>query len=349
MQGIKLLAILAMLVTCNKNKVGASFSSNQIEPEKSTESFVPEKQTHDKLDILLVIDESGSMNTVHTTLASRLEDLLVAVSDNDWQIAITTTNPLSCVLTVIDKNTPNYKQIFTETINQKSLKDSYKDYSLYDYATTEQAIYGAIRGLRGDCITARSLDSKDANGLSQVAVNESRGGYSSSCQKKATWVRDGSMLAVVLITDEDHIDKGKPQCRHHHGCHITDFYFYLKSIRTPHATGRVYGLLNDKENKIFLSWQDDSGESLFDYHDSINSPDYTKILTKISQNIAAALKHNFTLQHEHDGDSAKVVITTEDGETKTLDAGQYSVAGNSLSLSITLPANTTKIEVTYTH
>ncbi len=353
MRGIKFLAILCMLVTCNKNTVNTSFSSDQAASEKSTENFVPEKTTHDKLDILLVIDESGSMNPVHRTLSSRLEDLLVAVKDSDWQIAITTTSPLSCLLTVIDKNTPNYKQIFTETITQKSLQASFEDYSLLNYYGPEQAIYGAIRGLRGDCIAARSYSKEKTSivGYGLELAAESRGGFNSLCNKKQAWVRDGSMLAVLLITDEDH------QCIHHHGCHITDLYFYLKSIRVPHATGRVYGLLDTKAQGSsepkgadrFLEWKDESGESLFDFYDSVFNNDYTKILTEISQNIAAALKNNFTLEHEHDGSRATVVITTEDGETKTLEEGQYSVEGNSLSISITLPANTTKIEVTYTH
>ena len=342
---MKLLVILAMLIACNKNKTRAGFSSEQTSAAETTESFTTEKKTHDKLDILLVIDESGSMSEAHLTLASRLNDLLAAVSDSDWQIAITTTNPLSCLLTVIDKNTPNYEQTFAETITLKNLQTSYKDYSLYEFADAEQAIGGAIRGLRGDCIVARSYDKKKASvsGYYGELVAESYGGFNSRCQKKEKWLRDGSMLAVLLITDEDH------QCVHTHGCHMADFYFYLKSIRTPHATGRVYGLLNGNESKAFLGWKDENGESLFDYHDSVSSSDYSKILTKISQNISAALKNNFTLQHTHDGGRATVVITTEDGETKPLDEGQYSVDGNALTISITLPANTKKIEVTYTH
>lgn len=352
---IKFLSMLALLATCNKHKVGATFSSDQVASEQSTESFTPEKKIHDKLDILLVIDESGSMDTTHLTLASRLDDLLAAVKDSDWQIAVTTSNPMSCVLTVIDKNTPNYKQIFTETINQKSLKDSYKDYSLYEnsrrYVATEQAIYGAIRGLRGDCIAARSLDDKSTDGFSQVAINESRGGYSSSCQKKKTWIRDDSMLAILLITDEDH------QCPHQYGCHITDFYFYLKSIRTPHATGRVYGLIDTERQgqhepkgaDMFLAWKDGSGESLFDFYDSVFNKDYSSMLTKISQNLAAALKNNFTLKHAHDGGSAVVVVTTEGGEKQTLEEGQYSIEGNALSINITLPADTKEIKVTYSY
>ena len=349
---MQLLAISVLLVTCNRDEMGTSFSSQQTAAQQSTESFTPEKKTHDKLDILLVIDESGSMDKTHLTLSSRLDDLLAAVKDTDWQIAITTTNPLSCVLTVIDKHTPNYKQIFTDTINQETLQDSYQDYSLYLNSDQEQAIYGAIRGLRGDCIAARSLDDKNEYRISTVAVKDSNRGYSSSCQKKKTWVRDGSMLAILLITDADH------QCNHHHGCHITDFYFYLKSIRTPHSTGRVYGLLHTDTTKTgddtpgarkFLAWKDANGESLFDYHDSVHNPDYSEMLTKISQNLAAALKNNFTLKHRHDGDEASVTITTADGTTTTLAEGQYRVEGNAVSINITLPANTKKIEVTYTH
>ena len=345
------LTVLCMLATCNKHKVGATFSTDQVASEQATESFTPEKKTHEKLDILLVIDESGSMIEEHQSLSTRLNDLLSAVSDSDWQIAITTTNPLSCLLTVIDKNTPNYEEIFSQSLTLQSLGTSYKDLVLANYLNYEQAIWGAVRGLRGDCIAARSYRlEKQPDGLEHIPANvftemdaESRGGYHSICHSKQKWVRDGSMLAVLLITDEDH------QCPHHYGCHISDFYFYLKSIRTPHATGRVYGLLNPSQSQLFLSWKDENGESLFDYHESIHNPDYSKILQEISQNISAALKNNFTLQHEHDGSSAKVIITTEDGKTTTLKKDQYSVDGSALSINITLPANTKEIKVIYTH
>ena len=336
-QAARLLTILCLLASCNTHKVRTSFSADQASSEQATESFAPEKKERDKLDILLVIDDSGSMYQQHQTLSARLKDLLSAVSDTDWQIAITTTNPLSCLLTVIDKHTPNYKGIFTESINLNNLHASHKDLRLYDRQYAEQAVYGAIRGLRGDCIEARSYSNDAQN------ATESLHGFNSICRPKKTWVRDGSMLAVLLITDEDH------QCNHHHGCHITDFYFYLKSIRTPHATGRVYGLLNENLNKTFLNWKDADGESLFDYHDSVHSSNYTKILTEISQNISAALKNNFTLEHKHNGGSTTVVITTEDGATQTLTAGQYSVEGDTLSITSTMPANTTNIEITYTY
>jgi len=347
--GVKLCAILCLLASCNTNKMKTSFSADQASSEQATESFTPETEEHDKLDILLVIDDSGSMNLQHQTLSTRLNDLLSAVSDTDWQIAIITTNPLSCLLTVIDKHTPNYTGIFTESINLKNLRASHKDLRLYDMYGghyVEQAVYGAIRGLRGDCIEARSYSDElsDVNHTEyRRLATENRHGFNSICHPKKTWVRDGSMLAVLLITDEDH------QCNHHHGCHITDFYFYLKSIRTPHATGRVYGLLHEQANKTFLNWKDADGESLFDYHDSVRNPDYTKMLTQISQNISTALKNNFTLKHEHDGGSTTVVITTEDGATQTLTAGQYSVEGDTLSIISTMPANTTKIEITYTY
>ena len=377
-----LILLSSLLATCNEEEMG-SFSASQAKVEKNSddliggkglvgdgddtdankskiggtptsEDFTLEQKTHDKLDILLVVDESGSMSDDHQSLSTRLDDLLTAVKDSDWQIGIISTNPMSCLLTVIDKNTPNYETIFTASINQQKLTESYKDHVLRDYAGAEQAIYGALRGLRGDCIVSRAAaamanQSNAAAGTppsppSTPAINyDSKGGYASLCQKKEKWLRDGSMLAVLLITDEDH------QCPHHHGCQITDFYFYLRSIRTPHATGRVYGLLNEQENHRFISWKDGNGKSLFDYHDSITNTDYTEILTKISQNIATALQNTFTLKHQYNGGNTEVIVTDADGNTQTLTKDQYSVAGNTLTINTTLPANTTKIKLTYTY
>ena len=365
MCGLRLVVITVLLITCNKDELGTSFSAHQAAAQESTESFTPENKTYDKLDILLVIDESGSMIDEHKSLSTRLDDLLSAISDSDWQVAITTTNPNSCLLTVIDKNTPDYKQAFTEALNIDNLVSSLQDFFIpFDARGGEQALYSAMRGLRGDCITARSYNKEElkksasnfgAHNWPEITklVSESSNGYYSICNKKKTWVRANSMLAVLIVTDADH------QCsKHNQGCHITDFYFYLKSIRTPHSTGRVYGLLHTDMTKSgddnpgshkFLAWKDANGESLFDYYDSVHNTDYTEMLTKISQNLAAALKNNFTLQHKHDGGEASVTITTADGETQTLKEGQYNVEGNALSINITLPANTKEIKVTYSH
>ena len=378
---IKLALFSSLLVTCNKDDM-ESFSVKKVEAEKNSEdltankgiiaggddndanqrmtagtptseNFTLEQKTHDKLDILLVIDESGSMSDDHQSLSTRLDDLLSAVKDSDWQIGIISTNPLSCLLTVIDKNTPNYETIFTTSISQQKLTDSYKDYVLMSYVHAEQAIYGALRGLRGDCIVSRYVSNSSGATPASPPVSppvtpvntssDSRGGYASLCQKKEKWLRDGSMLAVLLVTDEDH------QCPHHHGCQITDFYFYLKSIRIPHATGRVYGLLNEQENQKFISWKDNNGKSLFAHHESIVNTDYSTILNKISQNIATALQNTFTLKHHHNGGNTEVIVTDADGETQTLTADQYSVAGNTLTINMTLPADSTEIKITYTY
>ena len=121
-------------------------------------------------------------------------------------------------------------------------------------------------------------------------------------------LREDSTLAILIVSDEDH------NCNKYYMCSLTDLYFYLNSIRTLHATARVYGLLDiDTQDESmgrgsfgamivlpgarkFLNWQDNNGESLFDHYASINDKDYTETLQKISRSIHAAMQNTFISQ-----------------------------------------------------
>ncbi|MCX6124784.1 MAG: hypothetical protein NTV34_08550, partial [Proteobacteria bacterium] len=63
------------------------------------------------LDLLVVVDNSGSMAEEQNNLSQKLKPLMSAVKDSDWQIAVTTTDPDDrCVTSLIKKN-----DLFAET------------------------------------------------------------------------------------------------------------------------------------------------------------------------------------------------------------------------------------------
>ena len=61
------------------------------------------------------------MATVHRGLSDKLDVLLGEVKDNDWQIALTTTDPRDCPHTIISAATPNYERVFRHAVNALEL------------------------------------------------------------------------------------------------------------------------------------------------------------------------------------------------------------------------------------
>jgi hypothetical protein len=127
-----------------------------------------------KVDILLVIDNSGSMDEDINKLAQRLDGFVARLDSEkiDWQLCLTTTDPglggaaLMWSGTsdyVLTKNIPNRYQVFTNTIN-----------NLGSGSGSEQGI-AAMRG----------------------SLNDNRGCY-----------RQDALLAPIVISDEDERSTG---------------------------------------------------------------------------------------------------------------------------------------------
>lgn len=139
-----LVALLTPLVACEKNAGTFSLAADSTLFQQSA-TFVPRK-----LDVLFVIDNSGSMATSQTNLASHFPSFInyFKTKGYDFKIAITTTDTYlaeqfvgqNCVLNsvdlcdasyakfhatalsgqspvyVIDNNTPNLEQVFSSNV-----------------------------------------------------------------------------------------------------------------------------------------------------------------------------------------------------------------------------------------
>lgn len=136
-----LVALLTPLVACEKNAGTFSLAADSTLFQQSA-TFVPRK-----LDVLFVIDNSGSMATSQTNLASNFPSFInyFKTKGYDFKIAITTTDAFyaeqfvgqNCVLHsvdlcdasyakfratgqspvyVIDNNTPNLEQVFSSNV-----------------------------------------------------------------------------------------------------------------------------------------------------------------------------------------------------------------------------------------
>lgn len=141
---------------------------------------------YQKVDILFVIDNSGSMEYEQKSMASRVRNFLDVVKGLDWQIAVTTTDPVHKTLgdgrLVQLANKPG-QYILTSSMNDTDARNTLSS-TLQRSETgsgSEQGILAAYRAIE------RSLSSSGGN---------------------ANFIRNDSQLAVVVISDEDESANG---------------------------------------------------------------------------------------------------------------------------------------------
>ena len=320
----------------------SSFKQTGTHGEAVAESFAQDEKGI--LDILMVIDNSGSMEKPQSNVAQGLPALLDYVSGSNWQIAIISTDRRDCVRRIITAEMPDYEQLFATTIKSLGIKG----------ARTEEAMLMARHGLQGEC----------------------RG-------KTTPWLRENSSVAVIIVTDEDHQcyremtynKKGKARGKL---CHnkkdtrakqiadfyrpIDDFYSSLKQLRVPGVTAKIYGILNpiDEDtsgghwlkygSKWLRGWRSKDGKrGLFDQHADIFSDraGYDRILQNISADISVILKDQFMLQREPSAGTMVVEVTVE-GVTRELHPVEYMVKETLLTLNYKPPRGAV-IDVRYAY
>ena len=298
------------------------------------------------LDILLVIDNSISMDKAQENMAQGLPALLNYVANSNWQIAITSTDSRECIRRVITAETVDYEQVFADTIKSLGVEGS----------SAEETMLMAYRGLRGECQGETSA-----------------------------WLRENSSVAVIVLTDEDYQcyknliytrDKIRPSkftlCYNKEDSEekkwndfyqsIDDFYNYLSEIRVPGESAKIYGIINPVVNyqkqskwlsrgsKYFLNWRSKDGQrALFDHTANIyaDQAGYDTILQNISADISVTLKDQFVLKRQPSAGTMVVKVTSA-GETKELHPDEYMVKDKVLTLNAAPPKGAS-IEVQYAH
>ena len=321
--------LVLIILGCNKINFLAIGTSGQQPPAPTTTSprhadevLVPGVAARSPLDILLVIDNSNSMATVHRGLSDKLDVLLGEVKDNDWQIALTTTDPRDCPHTIISTATPNYEHVFRSAVNALGTSGT----------IIEQASRAAILGLQKDCRGETWLRANSAIAVLIVTDED-------NFERGPCGMVDASGLTVSQPIDD-------------RACHVAALHTYLQEIRIPGVTAKVYGLINTsddgKHSKNFLTWKDSHGKQIFDHYDSVHAKDYTATLRKISQHIHDVLQNRFILQQKPPPNSvANVFITSDDGKL-LLPSSDYDISDNILTIKTNvLPPTTNSIKVVW--
>lgn len=304
------------------------FSGDQV-----TENF--STKAPDKLDLLIVVDDSSSMRPYQNKLAPQLAPLLSHISNTDWQIMVISTTPIrrasrepgrfveiyGCPrrnpLDTSDQSVITKKQFEEDPI--KSAKRFEWKVSIGDDSgdPIERGLYASIQGLTGEC-----------------------------GDPTKPWVRPGSHRAVLILTDEENCGSDPDQ-----NCDDkpdSDPYYFLNNVQKG---TQFFALLHDNEkysdtctDEGYLRKPDDYRTviALTDgMEGNICSTDYGTTLTEISKNIHQINKVQYPLKSGAASAGAEVFI---DGKLQNI---PFSIENDMLTFLAPLPASVEKISVSY--
>ncbi len=242
------------------------------------------------VDIVVVVDNSGFMDSEQSNLSSRLTPLLSSIKDSDWRIMVTTTDASTkCENSVISKGDFNPESRFQSIVKNAGTNGS----------SLERPILKA----------AVALNCRSWN-LSTVAQS---------------WLRPGSTVAVLILTDEDNCHGDIAQgygCAGQADKEGAYLINYLSSIRQVGTDAKVYGIFwhpsqtqaqclsARKQANIIADVVEKTGGTW----GSICDSDYSGTLTRISQDVAKILKADFTLKSIPDSGTFQMTV---DGQSWT--------------------------------
>lgn len=279
-----------------------------------TVQVVPNK----KVDLLIVIDNSGSMEYEQKNMASRVKNLLSVMKGLDWQIAVTTTDPRDITLgdgRLVQLTGKKGSYILTSAMadaEAQTLLGATLQRSEVG-SGDEQAIYVTYRAIE------RSLSASGGN------VN---------------FIRSDAQLAVLTISDEDESKNGTKNDPQSLLNFISQTYggqkaFSFHSIITrpgdtacKSTNGYAYGYRYEQFSKL-------TGGVIGD----VCASDYAAQVSGIADGVRKTLK-TFTLTCAPVVDSVRSISVLKDGQPY---AGAYTMNGVNMVFSADLPQGEYKV------
>ncbi|MBX3034925.1 MAG: hypothetical protein KF865_13475 [Bdellovibrionaceae bacterium] len=185
------------------NESENSYSWTVIDNTRAVTSTVTVNETR-KADVLVVIDNSGSMNTEQTNMGNRFNNFIDKLSSLDWRLAITTT-------TIAPQNSwgtapPGADGLFLPFKNMPS--NTYVLNSSMSRATAQTAFASTIT-------RPASEGSGYEQGIKATyrALERSRDPSVSANAPNVGFFRDDAVLAVLVVSDADETPQGNTEAR----------------------------------------------------------------------------------------------------------------------------------------
>lgn len=235
------------------------------------------------VDIVVVVDNSGSMAEEQANLSSRMAPLLSAIRDSDWRVLVTTTDPEDrvtgflgrCAISPITKSDLNPEARFQNLVRAAGTNGT----------GTERPFLQAANAL--NCL------------------------YEGS-----NWIRPDSTVAVLILTDEDncHIDVergyGCAGAADADGAYLIN---KLASMRKVGTDAKVYGIFWHPTQQCSTALKQatrvaDVVQRTGGTWGSICDADYSATLTRISQDVAQILKADFVLKSTPDAGTFRMTV-----------------------------------------
>lgn len=221
-----------------------------------------------KADILIVVDNSDSMEKEQKNLSTKLSSLLSSLKDIDWQIGVVSTTVKTenkadkCEIDIIKSSENDIESRFVKAVSKGT-----------SGATNEQGIRQAVNGLK--------------------------------CPQKP-WVRGDSTVAVLILSDEDNCSNGKGCTKGTPGLDKQYLIDYVEKDlkRTVGMNAGFYGIFYPPAQvcKTALN-KANIYQALVDYramgkmnYGNICDESYHETLQRISNNIAKLLTSQFKLK-----------------------------------------------------
>lgn len=290
------------------------------------------------LDILIVMDNSGSMGNKQQKTIQGLNNLLSFIKDEDWQIGVITTDPNNTNWITnegYNKSWTNYDHFKDRksTINTQCVHDVILNTDPNIQDAFSKAINVGIRGYAYE------------RGIFQ-AVN----GLKSKCSK---WLRDDSVVAVLIVTDErnngDESDNGcnrDDPSRNRADCKADYLTDYLREIRPNETDARVYGIFDESKGDTYIDAVNKTGG----LYGNISSKSFDKILEAISLSVAKDLASEYELTHPIDHINQIELVVDHKGELDkiVLESKDFSVNGTKITFAPgVLPRNIVELNFDY--
>jgi hypothetical protein len=279
-------------------------------------------------DILIVVDDSASMQPYQSNLSTKLNDLLTSLKDNDWQIGVVTT-------------TVRKQANGSDICDLKLIKSTDSD-------REAKFLKAVSAGTRGD--------------PSEQGIRQAKTGLACAEQN---WIRENSTVAVLIVTDEEDasfVPEFIIQQKSNKAAVLTDAmgslidYVENDLKRSVGVNAAFYGIFSPPSAPCTSNGAvvGKKYQALLDYkktaainYGRVCDASYKPTLELISSSIAKLLTLYQKLKEVPDTGSVVVKATKGDGSAVT--SADYKIAGNFIIFNKgSEPAFESTVELSYT-
>ncbi|MFW7380898.1 MAG: vWA domain-containing protein [Oligoflexus sp.] len=280
------------------NRTMISQNFQQGSPGTPINDMFSQEEKRGVVDILIVVDDSGSMSQEQKNLSDKLLDLLTYIDKTNWRIGFVTTSPKNnCQITLIPHNDPNAIEKF-RTAAQPGIGGS----------GNEAGIKEAVNGLR---CTENPWVRPDSTLAVLIVSDEDNCSKDGNGCRGEDWQFENYLIGYVEQTLGREVGKNAA------------FYGIFSSpnqpCRTAYNHAVQYQRLVDYKANGEKRWGD------------ICDASYSSTLQKISENIASLLLNQWELTQTPDANSTISVEIEIDGARAPADPNGYQIQGRMLT------------------